>query len=241
MPFKEILDLKDIGPVLLTTGPRTRRLTIRVKPFKGIEVAIPQGTPPAAVAKFLKEHHDWMLGALEKTKEREDKLTVFDESTTFKTRSFALKIEPAPIKNVRLVHRDGYLRIFYPKQIDVKTQSVQEVIRFGIEEALRREAKNFLPMRLRELANDHGFRYAQVFVKNLKSRWGSCSSTNNINLNLHLMRLPDHLIDYVLLHELCHTVQKNHGQGFWSLMGKVTNGRADHWEKEMKDHRTVIY
>lgn len=226
---------------MLTTGTRTRRLTIRVKPFKGIEVAIPQGTPPAEVARFLKMHHDWMRNALAKVKIRENHLTVFDEQTQFKTRSFALKVEAAPVKDVRLVLRDGLLRVFYPKHIDVKTQSVQEVIRFGIEEALRREAKTFLPARLRELADPHGFRYAKVFIKNMKSRWGSCSSTNNINLNLHLMRLPDHLIDYVLLHELCHTVEKNHGPGFWRLMAKVSQNQADTWEKEMKNYRTVIY
>lgn len=239
--MKEILELNGIGPVLLTSGPRTRRMTIRVKPFKGIEVAVPQGTAPAVLANFLKAHHNWMLGALDKIKSKENELTVFDESTQFKTRSFALRIEPAPLRSVRLVHRDGLLRIFYPKHMDVKTQSIQEVIRFGIEEALRREAKAYLPFRLRELSTRHGFKYAKVFIKNLKSRWGSCSGTNNINLNVHLMRLPDHLIDYVLLHELCHTVQKNHGSGFWNLMQQVTDGLALGWEKEMKNHRTVIY
>ncbi|MFT3737222.1 MAG: SprT family zinc-dependent metalloprotease [Breznakibacter sp.] len=239
--MKEIVELNDIGPVQLTSGPRTKRLTIRVKPFKGIEVAIPHGTPPSEVARFLKTHHEWMRNALAKVKIRENDLTIFDEQTQFKTRTFTLKIEAAPVKDVRLVFRDGFLKIFYPKHIDVKTRSVQEVIRYGIEEALRREAKAFLPVRLRELANLHGFKYASAFIKNLKSRWGSCSSTNNINLNLHLMRLPDHLIDYVLLHELCHTVEKNHGQGFWRLMDKVTDGRAGAWEKEMKKHRTVIY
>jgi predicted metal-dependent hydrolase len=220
---------------------KTRRLTIRVKPFKGVEVSIPWGTPPTDVARFLKQHHEWMLQAIDKIKTREDKLTVFDENTEFKTRSFALKIEPALCSDVKLKLYEGLLHVRYPSHMDVKTQSIQEVIRYGIEEALRREAKVWLPVRMKILAGEHGFKYNNIVIKNLKSRWGSCSGTNNINLNLHLMRLPDYLIDYVLLHELCHTVEKNHGKGFWNLMDKVTKGQADILEKEMKEYRTVIY
>lgn len=239
--LKEIVEIKGIGPIVLTSDPKIRRLTIRVKPFKGVEVSIPWGTPPPDVARFLQQHHQWMVQAMAKIKTREEKLTIFDETTQFKTRTFALKIDPAPCTDVKLKLNQGLLQVHYPSHMDVKTQSIQEVIRFGIEEALRREAKNWLPARMKELALQHGFHYKQVFIKNLKSRWGSCSGVNNINLNLHLMRLPDHLIDYVLLHELCHTVEKNHGKGFWNLMDKVTANRADALEKEMKNHRTVIY
>jgi hypothetical protein len=58
-------------------------------------------------------------------------------------------------------------------------------------------------------------------VKNQKTRWGSCSDKNNINLNINLVRLPDELIDYVILHELVHTRIKNHSHQFWEEMNKV--------------------
>jgi len=74
--------------------------------------------------------------------------------------------------------------------------------------ALRKEAKDYLPQRTELLAAAHGFKYSGVTVKNISSRWGSCSSTNHINLNIHLVRLPEHLSDYVILHELTHTVHK---------------------------------
>lgn len=76
--------------------------------------------------------------------------------------------------------------------------------------------------RLDELAEKHGFTYNRVFVRNQKTRWGSCSSRNNINLNIKLARLSDDLIDYVILHELVHTIIKNHGKTFWSTMDSLT-------------------
>lgn len=239
--MSEIVELKGIGPVVLTTPKRGKRLTIKVRPFKGIEVCIPPGTPPNQVAHFIKSNEQWMIKALEKIKEKERELTIFNESTEFRTRSFILKIESANRADVQLKFEEGVLLVRYPSHMKVETESIQSVIRYGIEEAMRMDAKNYLPHRLDQFAKEHGFSYKKVFIKNLKSRWGSCSHVNNINLNLHLMRLPDRLIDYVLLHELCHTKEKNHGPKFWALMDMVTNGKVKQYEKEIKQHRTIIY
>lgn len=82
----------------------------------------------------------------------------------------------------------------------------------------RKEGRIILVSRLDELAREHGFSYNKVFIRCQKTRWGSCSSKNNINLNIKLTRLPDELRDYVLLHELVHTRIKNHGKLFWAAM-----------------------
>lgn len=79
----------------------------------------------------------------------------------------------------------------------------------------RAVARRVIVDRLAELARRHGFGYHRVFVRNQKTRWGSCSAQNNINLNVNLIRLPEGLRDYVILHELVHTRIKNHGPQFW--------------------------
>ena len=86
---------------------------------------------------------------------------------------------------------------------------------------LRRQAKAYLPGRLAELAAQHGFSYNQVRIKHNVSNWGSCSAKKNINLNLNLMRLPEELQDYVMLHELCHLKYMNHGKEFHALLESV--------------------
>lgn len=106
-------------------------------------------------------------------------------------------------------------------------------------ESLRRQAKATLPSRVAELAQKHGFTYNKVYIKNNRSNWGSCSSKKNINLNLQLMRLPQELIDYVILHELCHLVYMNHGAEFHKLLNSLCNGREKELRSELKKHRLV--
>ena len=86
---------------------------------------------------------------------------------------------------------------------------------------LRKRAKAYLPVRLAELAAEHGFTYNQVRIKHNVSNWGSCSVKGNINLNLNLMRLPQDLQDYVMLHELCHLKHMNHGKEFHALLESI--------------------
>lgn len=85
-------------------------------------------------------------------------------------------------------------------------------------EELRARAKAELPGRLKELADRYGFVYNRVAIKHNSTNWGSCSARNNINLNLNLMRLPQVLRDYVLLHELCHLRHHDHGDAFHFLL-----------------------
>ena len=91
----------------------------------------------------------------------------------------------------------------------------------GEVEALRRQAKAELPLRLAELAARYGFIYNKVTIKHNSSNWGSCSTRNNINLNLNIVRLPNVLQDYVLLHELCHLRHHDHGHAFHLLLEHV--------------------
>ena len=85
----------------------------------------------------------------------------------------------------------------------------------------REDARRILNQRLAELATEHDFEYGKVSIRRQKTRWGSCSSQDNISLNQNLLHLPDELIDYVLLHELTHTRVKDHSPSFWNELEKV--------------------
>lgn len=83
---------------------------------------------------------------------------------------------------------------------------------------VREEARTWLGGMLDELAREHGFSYASMSVRFQKSRWGSCSARGRINVNACLLFLPERLVRYILLHELCHTRQMNHSAAFWRLV-----------------------
>jgi predicted metal-dependent hydrolase len=103
----------------------------------------------------------------------------------------------------------------------------------------RREARKVLVERMDELAQKHGFQYNRVFIRNQKTRWGSCSVKNNINLNVNLVRLPDELIDYILLHELVHTRVKTHGRKFWDELNKLV-GDAKGLDRQLNRYKVLL-
>ena len=118
---------------------------------------------------------------------------------------------------------------------------MQEWLRKAVTTALTRRAKELLPLRLKALAEEKGFTYNSCTVRNVHTRWGSCNTKGNISLNISLIHLPNELIDYVLLHELCHTVEMNHSERFWTLMDKVTApAKAKELRKRLKGYRTCI-
>lgn len=108
------------------------------------------------------------------------------------------------------------LLVYLPPTSQLEDMAVQQQIRDTVIRILRREAKTYLPGQLAALARTHGFNYERIRFSHASGRWGSCSSTGTISLNIALMKLPDELIDYVLVHELCHTRHMNHSKHFWA-------------------------
>lgn len=102
------------------------------------------------------------------------------------------------------------------------------------------EAKAILIKRLGYLAGKYGFSYNRVSIRNQKTRWGSCSVKNNISLNMQLVRLPEELVDYVILHELVHTKIKNHSKAFWVDMDKLV-GNSKRIRSKLRRYGMALY
>lgn len=119
-------------------------------------------------------------------------------------------------------------------KIKLQTQKKQE-----LPEIDKKIARKVLCRRIGELAQLHNFVYNRISIRKQKTRWGSCSSKDNINLNMNLLHLPSELMDYVLLHELVHTKVKNHSNDFWDeLETVVPNARII--DRKLKEYQYCL-
>jgi hypothetical protein len=102
------------------------------------------------------------------------------------------------------------------------------------------KAQDELFERLNEFSRQYDLPYNRAAFRCQKTKWGSCSSRNNISLNINIAYLPRHLQDYLLMHELVHTKIRNHSKRYWSELDKYTNHQAKALTKELKKHRMTI-
>ncbi len=208
--------------------------------MEGVVITCPVSLSDQEVYKILQEKSHWIQRQSVRVANWKNHFTRFEEGKEYRTRAHRLIMETHNRPTIRITVAKGLIKVVFPEFAGIGDPKVQTAIRKGIEEAWRIEAKSWLPERTEQLAKKFGFRYGKVTVRNSRTRWGSCSWDNNISLSLHLMMLPDHLIDYVILHELVHTVHKNHGKGFWQMLDTVTGG-VQKLEKEINSYQIGIY
>ena len=103
-------------------------------------------------------------------------------------------------------------------------------------ESLRQRARLDLPQRIERLAGLMGLKYNRLTIRVARSRWGSCSGQNNISLSLFLMEIPEYLRDFVIIHELCHTIHHNHSVEFHTLVNHFVGGREAILSRELKKY-----
>ncbi|MDZ7370560.1 MAG: M48 family metallopeptidase [candidate division KSB1 bacterium] len=177
-----------IGPVLFERSKKAKAVSVTIKPFEMVRVAVPFGMSYQQAEEIVL------------------------------SRRRALEAQLAEKMRVEEEHK---ARQEQKPEID------------------RNEAKAKLLSRLEALAQKHGFTYNRVFFRCQKTKWGSCSGNDNINLNVKLVQLPDHLIDYVILHELVHLRHKNHGPEFWAELNSLV-GDAKKIDRELKKYKLEV-
>ena len=219
---KKQLTVENIGPVTITKNRQATRFKISVQPNGTTRVTIPWLASFINGEKFLHEHLEWILHAKEKMVGRLKPPRLIQPGHLFSTRNYHYEISTGEGSKLKIRYADKEKKIFFetPCGQNFDNQDLQIQLKQAVENVLRFDAKQYLPVRIAELARKLGYTYKNVTIKNNKTNWGSCSNRKNINLNLHLMRLDDKLIDYVIVHELVHTSIPNHGPNFKAMMLK---------------------
>ncbi|MDU1889116.1 MAG: YgjP-like metallopeptidase domain-containing protein [Dysgonomonas sp.] len=227
---------KELGEIKLVLNRQAKRIIVRKK-----DGFLQLTHPPSVGLSYIEKTIEQMRPRLLKLIEKKPVTLQFDTQTEFETFSFQLKItESATISNIYLKLKDGILNITCPSNTNYADSSTQKIIKEIIEKTLRYEANRLFPNKVKDLAAKHGFTFSNVKINKSRTRWGSCSSKKSINLSYYCMLLPKYLVDFIILHELCHTIEMNHGERFWTLLDKVSNNRAKEFTQELKSFKTVL-
>lgn len=205
----------EFGEIVVRAIDSSSRIALRVAPDGRLRASTPRHTPMIAVKALLKTSRNEVRQMLNDHQAR--------HSYTINQpigKSHNLVIQRTA--SSRKIELDGTKIIAsLTAEDDVSHPNIQSEIRKLVLKVLRKEAKSYLPRRLKYLASTHGFNYSATRITHASSRWGSCSSAGTISLNISLMQLPFELLDYVLIHELCHTRHMNHSQDFWDEVSRA--------------------
>lgn len=231
--MQKIIYVEDINSdVVIARRKGTRSIRISIGSGNRIRLAVPYVIPEKLAIKFLLDKRDWIL-------EHKKTLNVLrDGAHIGKFHVLSMTNEDIEKPKSRITKTE--IKIKLPNSSTVTEKSNQDYIVKICDKALKIQADNLLPQRVKHLSQKHNIPFKSVSSKKLKSRWGSCDGQKNIILNIYLMQLDWRLIDYVILHELTHTIHHNHSADFWNYLDNLIEDSKER-KKELKSYQTTVF
>jgi len=217
----------------LKVSARAKRITLRVVPGRGLVVSVPSNFSKAGLAQFLESQRQWIQSTL-----AAQEACVPERYRHWPPRELVL---PAINTRLLLTYSDA-------AQLLPLSESGEEIVRCNIQAPLNNKAvvareisvqlkklaKRSLPGLLASHAHLHGLSYKRVSIRGQRTVWGSYSSSGTLSLNYKLLFLSRELLDYVLLHELAHTIHADHSPAFWQLLCSL-NVNARRLDKQLRN------
>jgi predicted metal-dependent hydrolase len=199
--------------VVISRRKGTKNLRITIKNDGKVKLSVPYGVSDRRAKQFLEDKSEWVAKHYKKSKIISDGQHI--------GKSHRLVVTNIDIDKPKTRISNNLITINLPFNVDTNSDVAQKAISKACERALKIEASKLLPQRLEFLSDKYQISYKSIKVKKLLSRWGSCDNRKNIVLNIYLMQLDWSLIDYVIMHELSHTVHQHHQKDFWEYLGNL--------------------
>lgn len=225
----------DLGSVIIKRNHRAKKVIARRK-HNVVELTVPMHLSK----REIKKHFDTLKPRILTLPIRE--VIKITEQSEIKALTFDVAITRQSLYSDKasMLLKNKLLTIDIPSHYDIESDTIQSTIRELLIHALRHEAKRVLPNKVNAFAKKWNLQINEVKINKSKHRWGSCTNRKNINLSLFLMMLPEPLIDYVILHELAHTIELNHSNKFWQLLDTFCDGKAQELNNECTNWATDI-
>ncbi len=227
---QKVINVDGIGDVPFYKRRDAATIKIRVS-GSDIKVSMPMWVPYKAAVAYVSQRSEWIVA------NRKPSAVLNPGSKIGK--NTVLRLQPADVIRFSSKYTNNQLIIRFPSQYSIDSRVVQERVKKYAISALQREAEELLLPLVRKNAAVGNFSVNKIEVKNLKSRWGSCSSRKDLAFSLFLIQLPWHCIEYVIYHELAHTIHMNHSAEFWALVAQFVPNYKD-IRREMKQYSPHI-
>ncbi len=222
-----IIHDEEFGKITIRRSARASQIRVSVAPDGKLRASLPLYAPLFLVTRLLKASRDELRAMIVQSQPTE-----LYESGMLIGKSHTLITRPSPNNSHKVWRYGQQIIVSLPSNSTLNDPEIKRELREVIISALRIEAKSYLPKRLSFLAKKYDYHYDRVRFSHASGRWGSCSTTGTISLNIALMKLPFELIDYVIIHELTHTRHMNHSHEFWTLVG--------HADPDYKAHKRAL-
>lgn len=225
----------ELGNVFVKTNIRAKRIIAR-KTGKGILLVVPGNFKPIDFPTVWKEMRSRLLKA------QISRPLPITEDVAIETFSFTARLSRIGwIEKVQGQLKNRELTVFIPYGFDLEAPASQEAVKEVVRNALRQEAKKLLTEKTHTFAQKFGLQINRIKINRSVSRWGSCSRDKNICFSFYLLLLPERYIDYVVLHELAHTIEMNHGENFWKLLDRFCGEDAKAVSRLVRKYKSPAY
>lgn len=209
------ITIEGIGNVTINKSAKAKRVIMKINHENEPVVVIPKYIPYSLGISFAKRNTSWIKSHLAAQPNR------YIEHASIIGKSHHLQFVPSRAETIRSRVQNNTITIAFPESLSINDSRVQAEAKKAATRAIKKEADIYLPRLLHSLAMQHRHTYTSVSIKNMRSRWGSCSTAGVINLNIWLMQLPDSLIEYVCCHELAHLNNPHHQKSFWNELSEM--------------------
>lgn len=224
----------EFGEIIIRRSPRATAVKLRIAPNGRLRISMPTLAPLFLAKQLIKSNRDQLREILKK----HDPIQAYHHGKQIgKSHKIVVVDSENDTTTVSKKGLDIVVNLGFEDSLN--DTHVIRMVRDESIKALRLEAKSYLPHRLKHIASKHGFSYTKIRFSHSGGRWGSCNTHGTISLNIALMKLPFEIIDYVLIHELSHTVQMNHSQDFWNVVA-ICDPNYKQNRKILKSHSPTI-
>jgi predicted metal-dependent hydrolase len=205
-------------PYVVRLSGRARRIRVQVG-RDGVVLVVPHRMPLARAEAFLRSQREWIRTHLDRRRRRA--MALPPGTLLYRGRPVPVRVIEAPISRAQVRRAEGGFEVYAPP-------AGANAAEAALERTLRREAASVLAAEVAAESERTGLQPRDLSIRDQRTRWGSCAHSGHISLSWRLLLAPPEVLSYVVIHELAHLAQPNHGPGFWRLVAQYCPDFARH-------------